>query len=683
MKTGIMNLKIIALALVITGAVFLVCTTTPTGPDMGKYKIKISLVEEGNYEEDYTGTDLNMIVEFKDSIECSFDTIKIHSTDARFYLPDESITGQKVLSVVIPLYWTSTAKLQVDSSTMLPYDTVFVQVGLTKSNMVNVNILNLPPLIDSLIVGDTSYTVFSRIQDLNIFNFYIKDTLQNRDITLRVKARDLDSPGFNVSWENEGDDKYFVTNQSDDTRATYKARKGNFRDLVLLVVYDTDANVEAKVNIVQLDGSEIIVDSITYKDGINDTTFKDTSASHYYITSIAFNDSAAIRAFPLSTEGTALWSAVNGKIITNTAIDTNGFAITYVCTLSNISDTLTTDVISFVDSIRLVHKNEYEDDSLTKTIVLHKKPANKNPTIDSILINTDVRKGNYRDTIGAGSTIPLKAYGTDPEGGSVTYTWQGNLTGSLYSATGDSNSYTASATGYIDTIILIASDSLGFTDTQSIILSTNILPIIDSILIDTVMYKSGFQHVVNAESTITLKAFAHDPEAGVSGGTIIYRWQGILTGAISSTIENPITYTASSGIYSDTMYLVAADSLGFTDIQLLILPCNNPPIVDTLIADITEKVPVSPTDTIFTYSTSAPDSFAVRVVSHDMDSAMGDAVNSYLWRYKDKNFNNATSTSSSFSYVSADSAYVDTVSLTIKDKYNSENRQKIIITFTK
>lgn len=685
MKAGIVNRKIVLLMFSLITIVFILCTTTPTGPGEGKYEITISLIEEGVKETVYDGTDINMIIKFKDSVECSFDIIKIHSSDAQFYLPDESITGQMVDSVVIPLYWISTANLLVDSSDTTPFDTVYVQVGLDKSNVVKIKLNNLPPVIDSLCAGDTSYTVFNRIQELNVFNYYISDTLQNSDIALRVIARDLDSPKFNVTWENEDDDKYLVWNQSTQNIAIYKARQGNFRDRVNVVIYDTDANIEVKVNVIQLDGSETLIDSITYKDGINNTTFTDTVASHYNITAIAFSNSAAVRAYPRSTEGSATWSAVNGLITINTAIDTNGFAITYACTLSNLADTLMTDMISFVDSIRLVHKNKYEDDSLTKTIVLYKKPANRNPAIDSMLIGTDIRKNNYKDTIAAGTTIPLKAYATDPEGGSVTFTWQGELTGSLYSATGDSNSYTAALTAYSDTITLIASDSLGFKDTQTIILLNNILPVIDSILIDTVMYKSGFQHVVHAESTVILRAYAHDPEGGVSGGTITYRWQwqGTANGSITSTIVNPILYTASSGAYSDALYLLAYDSLGSADIRLVVLPCNNPPVVDTIVAGTTIKVPVSPTDTTLIHSTVAPDTFTVRVAAHEMDTAIGDAINSYLWEYLDGNLNNATSTSNTFTYMSADTTYIDTVSLTIKDKYNAENRHKIIITFTK
>jgi hypothetical protein len=566
---------------------------------------------------------------------------------------------------------------------MKPFDTVYVQAGLNKSNRVTVYIYNLPPRITGLKVGDSSFNVPSHITDIVRYNYVISDTIDTI-IPINLTVIDPDK-NFNISWgiySEDGTpdiDKYLIYS---GTAARYILRDGNLRDIVSTLINDGDKQIHIEVNMIRLDGRDVIIDSITFRDGINDTAFKDTSAAIYSMSVIRLN-TGAIRAFPRLSGGTASWSARKGTITYNLGLDSSGCAVTYICTLSTVNDTLVTDTKPLLDSIRFVYRNEHEDDSTVKVIKIYKKSPNKHPVIDSILIHTDIRKTNYHDTIAAGSTIPLKAYATDPEGGNVAFTWQGDLIGSLYNATGDSNSYTAAVAGYIDTITVIASDSLGFKDTQTIILSTNVLPLIDSIKIDTVMYKNGFVHVVNADSIITIKAFAHDPEGGASGGTISFRWQGTLTGAVSSTIENPITYTAASGAYSDTLYLVAADSLGFTDIQLMILPCNNPPVVDSISAGASVKVPVSPDDTVFSVSKAAPGSFLAKVVAHDMDTAIHDDVASYLWQYKDANLNSATSTSSSFMYAGADTTYVDTVSLTIRDKFNTVTRQKMIITFTK
>jgi len=663
------------------------CTTkSPVEPDEGLGDISISLVKTGVTQTNFYGTDINLIVDFSDTIVCTFDTIKIHSTDARFYIPDESITGQKVIQVVIPLYWISKAKLRKDSVSGFYYDNVYVQSGLTKSNIVKVVVLNLPPFIDSLVVGDTAYKVFHRLQNLNFFVYYLKDSLKNRDLPLKAFARDLDGSNTELrfSWGNTGEDKYLVAGATQATLhlATYKARKESFRDTIQLNVYDSSATLNVKINLVQLDGSEIALDSITFRDNINDTTFRDTAASKYIIKKIVFNDTATIRAFPHKSGGTASFSATRGKVIQNTALDPNGFAITYVCTLSTVSDTVTTDMVMFVDSIKCIHKNNYGDDSIVKTIVLLKKPSNRNPVIDSVFIDSKMCKTAFKDTVAAGRAIPLKAYAHDPEGGTITFLWQGNLNGTLYTATGDSNTYTAANATYIDTLILFAADSLGFKDTQSIILISNKPPVIDSILIDTVRYKSGFVHVVSASDTIALRGWAHDPEALIGSGTIKYSWQaqGTLTGSLTSTIGASVSYIAKNGTYADSIYLIAADSLGLLDIQLISLPCNNTPLIDSI--RVGAKVFfVKLTDSIYD-TILAPDTFTVKPKAYDIDSTFLNDIISYSWRYKNQSLQVTTSTADSIVYMSASQAYLDTVSITITDKFKAKKVKKIFLKFT-
>ena len=169
----------------------------------------------------------------------------------------------------------------------------------------------------------------------------------------------------------------------------------------------------------------------------------------------------------------------------------------------------------------------------------------------------------------------------------------------------------------------------------------------------------------------------------MTGGTVTYRWQwqGTANGIISSTIVNPIFYTAGTGVYRDELYVLAYDSLGFADIRLLTITCNNPPAIDSIRVKDTLFVPVSQANLIFNYSINAPDTFAVEVYAQEMDTTLNDAVVSYLWEYLDGNLNNATSVITAFTYMGADSAYVDNVTLTVKDKFNLASKPKINITF--
>jgi len=75
------------------------------------------------------------------------------------------------------------------------------------------------------------------------------------------------------------------------------------------------------------------------------------------------------------------------------------------------------------------------------------------------------------------------------------------------------------------------------------------------------MYSSNYNHLVGAGTTIPLEAFAHDPEGGIPGGTVIYTWQGVLTGSLFNSTGDTTMYTAAFATYTDTLFLIVSDSL--------------------------------------------------------------------------------------------------------------------------
>ncbi len=689
MRTGKTMWKITVVLLAIAALFFVVCTTNaPTQPDAWGQTITISLVEKNNTQTNYTGRDLDLIIEFEDSIQVKLGTnFNIHSLRAQIYHTTEIITNAKVLSLTVPLYWENIIGLPIDSNQvgMKPYDTIYVQAGLGKSNVVRVNIYNLPPKITGLTVGDSIYAVPPHIIDVLSYTYFISD---NTDSIVNFALSVIDpDDSYNISWgiyaneyvqEIEKYLTYTITN------AKYYVRNGNIRDIVSTIINDGDKQIHVKVNMIRLDGNDVIIDSITYNGIINDTSFLDTSIDKHYFNVITMDSTATIRAFPHITGGSGRWSAKKGLITTNLTLDSSGCAITYICTLSTIGDTITSDMTLMIDSLRFVYTNKFGDDSTEKILIINKRPANRNPVIDSIFIASTKYTSNYSHLVAAGTTIPMEAFAHDPEGGvpggTVTYTWQGILTGSLFNSTGDTTSYTAAFATYTDTLFLIVADSLAFKDTQMITLPCNQAPIIDTILIDTIKYTSGFQHVVNAKDTIVLKGISHDPESSF----VKYTWQGTSTGKLSSIIGDSITYIAASGVYSDTLYLVVTDSVGFSDIQLFILMCNNLPVIDSIRVSDTLFIPVSAGDTVFYTDTfSAPDTFDLTINAHEMDTALSDVITSYLWIYKNANLVATTSTAPTFTYISADSTYNDTVRVRVTDRYNSINRRKVIITFKK
>ena len=56
------------------------------------------------------------------------------------------------------------------------------------------------------------------------------------------------------------------------------------------------------------------------------------------------------------------WSALNGVIIQDSlSVDSNIYACTYICTLSNKNDTLKVDTLLFMDSIQCIIVNIFQD----------------------------------------------------------------------------------------------------------------------------------------------------------------------------------------------------------------------------------------------------------------------------------------------------------------------------------
>jgi len=681
-------MKTVAPIILLTVALFLVCTTdVPTQPTTWGQTIKIHLVEKENTTTDYKGGDLNLIIEFEDSIEVKLGiNFNIHSLRAQIYQTKEIITNAKVLSLTVPLYWETVQGLPVDSNhtPIKPYDTIYVQAGLGVSNVVKVYIHNLPPLVNSFTVGDSVYTVPPHIIDVLTYTYYISDSTDSV-VNFQLSVTDPDD-SYNISWgilanEFVPDIEKYLTYST--TMAKYIVRKGVIRDVVSSLINDGDKQIHIKVNMIRLDGNDVILDSIIYNGAVNDTSFKDTSIDKYTLKVVTMDSTAAIQAYPHITGGTGSWSALKGIITPNLAADSSGCAITYRCTLSTIGDTITSDMILLLDSLRFVYTNKFGDDSTEKIILITKRPANRNPIIDSMYIGSVKYTSNYSYTVAAGTTIPIKAFAHDPEGGTlggtVVYTWQGVLTGSIFNATGDTTQYTAAFATYTDTLFLIVADSLGFKDTETVILPCNQPPIIDTIVMDTAQYTSGFQHVVNANDTIVLKGIAHDPESS----SVKYTWQRPSNGLLSSTIGDSVNYYSDTGVYIDTMYLSVTDSAGFSDVQLFLLFCNNPPVIDSLRVYNKLFIPVSSVDTCFFDTIKAPASFRMKVNTHERDTVLSDVVSSYLWTYKNAGLNAVTATIDSISYMSADSAYNDTVRVRVYDTYSSMSFRKVIVTFTK
>ncbi len=490
MKTEKINWNIVLFSIVLVLSIFITCTTvTPTNESQyAKFPIKLSLGQIGNTTITYGGKDIDLIIEFPDSIIAEIGaTFNIHmSLNAIAELPAEVINNSKVLSLTIPIHWKSTSLLPFDSAVELPFDTVYIDAGLNKSNAVQVYIENIPPQIVSYTVGDSSYIVPSHITEDLEYSHYIKDTTAD-SLSIIIGVTDYDNTFSNVWWSGISITdpsvnvmNYLIHNINNSKRAQYHIRSGNFIDLISSNITDMDKQITIKVNMIKSDRVPAKILKIMYADSFgNDTTFNDTTISKYVLNVVAIN-TASFRAYPYASGGSARWSGRTGIIVYDSAIDTNGFAISYVCTLSNSTDTLVTDTSIFLDSIQVVHFNQLGDDSTVKKISIYQVPLNQGPVIDSLKIE-DTTFTQYSATTGylydllSDSTIDLEIYAHDPDTGtgvSVSFLWQKGtgFIGALSDTVGNIVSYSAEDSIYVDTLYITASDNLGFESTRKIVL---------------------------------------------------------------------------------------------------------------------------------------------------------------------------------------------------------------------
>ncbi len=254
MKTGIINFKSAKLVILLALMAFLLCKTeSPTESD--NMSVEISLVNEGTKEADYFGDDIDLIIEFSDSIVVNLGTtFNIHNLNAQIVHTKEMVNNEKVKLLTVPLYWESTAILPFDSSIKKTYDTIFVQSDISQSNVVKVNIYNLPPRVTDFTVGDSTYNVPSHITDIVDYDYTVSDSSDSASDSVIAMSLTIIDPDntYIISWGIFSNDivpeieKCLIYSS---TTAKYYIRNGNIDDIVSIIINDGDKQIHFRVNL--------------------------------------------------------------------------------------------------------------------------------------------------------------------------------------------------------------------------------------------------------------------------------------------------------------------------------------------------------------------------------------------------------------------------------------------------
>ena len=577
------NRAILFLALLV--ATFLSCTTsTPTKAQsgVGGVGVTISIVQPGKTSADFKGRDLNLIMDFEDTVVANLSSvINIHSFGAEIYPTNEIIKKSKVKRLTVPIYWKSYAGLIKDTADNSFYDSIYVTVygdeSFGESNLVTAKITNLPPAVTAYSVGDSAYSLPGHITDVLNYTYTISDSTDSI-IDLALTIVDPDN-NYTLTWNilsndtdpsNSGPDSKLLS-WSNSTSAKYIVRNSSYiQDVITALINDKDKQIDITLTVLKSDGTELLIDSLKFAD----TTYLGNDTGNIY-KSITI-DTVDVVAYAHKTGGVFTWSANSGTVTSSGTDNT----VTYACISPIAMDTILVDTLIYLDTLTLVHANSIGTDSTVTKIIIVKRPLNNAPIFDSLKIDT-ITISLPEDTIinylvEADSSISLTFFGSDADLGSVSYSWDNSkILGTLSAVVGSSITYIAPDTVASDTIIGVISDSLNFTDSIKIILTVANSPVLDSTLFDTTV-SIGWPTVksISSSDSVPIKVYASDSDIA---DLLTYRWEyhNQNSDTTSSAIDS-IYYISADSNYVDTIHLTVTDKYGLSLVKSMLLNIVKP-----------------------------------------------------------------------------------------------------------
>lgn len=582
MKKQSVTIKIVFLLILLVIGIITCTTNSPTEPGFSGKGVTISISQEGKDSADYIGRDLNLLVKFDDSVVANFsNVIALQSLGAKFVATEEMVKLTKVKELIIPLYWTNYAQLKKDTindKSFLYMDSIYISVfddlnnETGRSNVVRAYIKNIPPQINSFTAGDSVYVVPSHITDVLNYNYYL--SANSDSIRIYVTAYDPDPQNLFATWKiitnntTQSEADQLLSWSSTTLYATYFVRNSSsIRDYITCFISDGDKQVPITLRMIRSDGFDTKADSIQFAD----TTFKGSATTFVY-KSVTI-DSISVMAFPHEDGGTPNWSVVNGSIKLDTIKDSDGYAITYINNSSIKNDTIHTDTLILLDTLKLNIVNSFGDDSTVYKLIIYKKPLNTAPIVDSIQTDTLSQKpvsGRVNFVMEAGTTINLSTFAHDFEGGSVSYSWSDSkLKGVLSGLSGATITYTANDSMYYDTVLAIVTDSASFSDTVDVILFVDSRPVFNSVKVDGSTF-SGSADVlakVTALDSFSIVVDVTDPDVGDS---LTYLWDN------SSAKIDSIYYITADSTYDDTVTVTATDKYGLEASKEIVISVSKP-----------------------------------------------------------------------------------------------------------
>lgn len=443
------------------------------------------------------------------------------------------------------------------------FDTIYASTGggLQASNVVRIIVRNIPPRIDSVIVGTQKYDYFRQINpdSLLIFNTKVTDTI----IPIRLRAGDIDGKELFISWKCstplrlESDDKY-----QDDKDARYTAPEGNFRDTVVVHLSDGNGGQEFLSIVMQrmLPNVAPLLDSIKI-----DTVTIRSFASVIPVYRQSF-DSLRFTLFASDANRdaiTALASASRGEV---GLLPNRLFSWLYTSTEPAVARTVFDTLVVTVRDSGLV--------GTTARFALIQGKPNSLPRIDSLVVNGVRYKGDDKRltlTVDGGDTLRISSYASDADSADsvLKYSWEGRFSTQVVNVDSNAVVYWCADSLYGDTLELNVSDGLGSTTVTVAVAVTYRTPSIDSIRVSNVVKRDTTMFRRSAEGGAQLKVL--DPTrldvrayGVVAQEPALYKWESVKGLGLGTAGPNA-TYTVRDSVYSDSIRAIITDGRGTHD----------------------------------------------------------------------------------------------------------------------
>jgi hypothetical protein len=627
--------------------IFLFCSPMPVENE-NAYSIRLNLEYAGNVTAEFTGEPILAIIETADSVLFSSLTWK---TGNGLYSADDTTYLKSRRRFNAYLSW-NTYPRHKDTADNGYYDTIYIGLGgnIKRSNPVIVKVSNLPVVIDSMKAGTRTFKPSETIWKMSVHDSIHK-------LNIRIYARDFDNktPDMVISGSNYVLEKY----QGEPFRVGYVTPAGQFKDTLIFTLFDRAQGQDVKELFLErvYPNTPPVIDSVRIYTGIFRFAGGKPRAAFEEI------DTLRLRLYYHDNNDTV--SSITWSLKKNALVKDDGSkaSISLVCTTSNCKKIATRNLIT-IDTVRVV-LHDSKGDSAVGYIYIGKRILNKPPVIMKVVADSStVNDTNTAVTFlnGRGyekKILTLEVY--DPDSTRLSCIWNVKK-GKLNIDSGTTVVYSAPSFITRDTITVTLSDNELTAKSLIIVNVHDIFPVIDSMRINSKNYKNLLDtawYEAFYDEQIIVTTWIRDLD---NADTMKYSWKIKDSSRVTTKVDNRLVLRTHFTRSIDTLSLSIVDGAVSKEFKVL-LNVNSPePVIDSILIDSTA---FKNSEKDIVYTAAYPDTLTVSVFARDFQ---GDPITIGCESLLKNRVSKISATMNN--YVTVDSSYTDTVTISVHDTKN-------------